>query len=227
MKIGEMTEEWRRLPLGARAAFEQQWRGLAAGGLPVGSAVLGPDGTLLAAGRNHAYDPVGDIGTRLQLPLQHNRLAHAELNALALVPTETDHSSLTLWSTQHPCLMCAGAIRFTGIGKVRFIADDPSDHSTAEAIKATCGDVPYQALGSPLWWTISNLLFLYNSAVKRGEEAGNLKSNVSRYPRLVHLTLSLAKTDSLGPPARSSVALASALEPYASAIWETSKDAPK
>ncbi len=224
MARGSVVDEWNKLPLGARAALEQQWKGLATGGLPCGSAIIGPDGSVVAAGRNHSYVPPGEIGTRAQLPLQNNRLAHAELNALALIPTRTDHATLTLWSTQHPCLMCAGAVRFTGIGGVRFIADDPSDHSPAESIKATHGDVPYEALGSPFWWTASNLLFLYNSAVQQGEEARNLKSNLSRYPLLVGLTLRLAKFDALGPLARSSVPLASALEPHASAIREASED---
>lgn len=31
------------------------------------------------------------------------------------------------------------------------------------------GGLPYEALGDPLWWTISNLLFLYNSARYKGE----------------------------------------------------------
>jgi len=43
------------------------------------------------------------------LALQHNRLAHAELNALARIGTEAEHQALTLWSTQHPCSMCAAA----------------------------------------------------------------------------------------------------------------------
>ncbi|MBA2680484.1 MAG: hypothetical protein H0U76_19075 [Ktedonobacteraceae bacterium] len=60
---------------------------------------------------------------------------------MALIPAESDHALLTLWSTQHPCLMCAAAVQFIGIGKVCFVADDPSDdshplsplHSCAEA----------------------------------------------------------------------------------------------
>ncbi len=221
---GSIVDEWKELPLGARASLEQQWKGLADGGLPCGSAIIGADGSVVAAGRNHAYVAAGKIETRAQLPLQDSRLAHAELNALALIPTAADHALLTLWSTQHPCLMCASAVRFTGIGRVNFIADDPSDHSATGAIEATRGGVPYDALGSPLWWTASNLLFLYNSAVQRGEEARNLKSNLPRYPRLVLLTLKLAKTDALGPLARSSTPLAGALEKHESAIREASKD---
>src|SRR5258708_19699142 len=117
------------LPLGARGALEEQWAGLAAGGLRCASAILSADGRVLCAGHNRAYDPAGPIESRAQSPLQHTRLAHAELNALALVPTEFDHAALTLWTTQHPCFMCAAASEFIGIGKVCYIADHPSDES--------------------------------------------------------------------------------------------------
>jgi tRNA(Arg) A34 adenosine deaminase TadA len=212
------AKSWVALPAGARAAIEQQWAGLAAGGLPCGASVIDADGQLIAVGRNYAYDPAGGIETRLRYPLQHNRLAHAELNALALIPTEVDHTSLTIWTTQHPCLMCAAAMQFIGIGKVCFVADDPSDDSPPESIVASRGKVPYERLANPLWWTSCNLLFLYNSAVQQGENAGNLKMNRERYPELVRLTLDLAKVDSLGELARSGATLVDALTPHASAI---------
>jgi len=218
-----LVQSWAQLPLGARAAIEQQWSGLAAGGLPCGSSVIDASGHLISASRNHAYDPASGIETWLQRPLQHNRLAHAELNALALVPTETDHAALTLWTTQHPCLMCAAAIQFVGIGKVGFIADDPSNDSPAEAIVASRGRVPYERLGDPLWWTICNLLFLYNSAGQRGENARNLKMNRDRFPKLARLTLDLAQRDALGRSARSGVDLVVALAPHCSAIQEAAE----
>jgi tRNA(Arg) A34 adenosine deaminase TadA len=209
-----LAQAWDELPLGARAAIEQQWAGLAAGGLPCGSSVIAEDGQLIAVGRNHAYDPAGGIETRKQYPLQHNRLAHAELNALALVPTEVDPARLTLWTTQHPCSMCAAAMQFIGIGNVYFVADDPSDDSTPESIVASRGNVPYERFGNPLWWTICNVFFLYNSAVQQGPNARNLKLNRERYPALVRLTLDLAKDDSLGQVARSGATPVRALTPH-------------
>jgi tRNA(Arg) A34 adenosine deaminase TadA len=214
----DLVKSWAKLPLGARAAIEQQWLGLAAGGLPCGSSVTDINDQLIAAGRNHAYDPAGGIETRMEYPLQHNRLAHAELNALALIPTEVDHTTLTLWTTQHPCLMCAAAMQFIGIGKVCFVADDPSDDSSPESIVASRGAVPYERLANPLWWTICNLLFLYNSAIQQGENAGNLKMNRERYPELVPLTLDLARDNSLGQLARSGTTLVDALTPHYSAL---------
>ena len=209
-----MIQAWEALPLAARVAFEEQWAGLAVGGLPCGSAIVDMNGVVIASGRNHAYDPAGTIETRARYPLQHNRLAHAELNALACVATEADHAALTLWTTQHPCAMCAAAFAFVGVGQVRDIADDPSDDSPPEQIVASRNGVPYQSPGDPLWWTVANVLFLYNSAVQAGEQARNLRLNHDRYPALVALTLDLARVDTLGTASRSGVALPIAIGPH-------------
>jgi tRNA(Arg) A34 adenosine deaminase TadA len=190
-----IEQAWGDLPAGARAAVEQQWAALKAGGLRCGAAIVDGRGRIVAVGRNHAYDPAGNLASRLEHPLQHTRLAHAELNALALVPTEVDPAGLTLWTTQHPCAMCAAALNFIGIGKVHFVADDPSDTSTAQAIAATRGHVVYEALGSHVWWTACNLMFLYNSAKTQGAEARNLKKNCDRHPLLVDLVLRVAHDD--------------------------------
>jgi tRNA(Arg) A34 adenosine deaminase TadA len=225
MNADALAESWAALPVGARAALEQQWAGLAAGGLPCGAAITDAADRLIAVGRNHAYDPAGALETRARYPLQHNRLAHAELNALARIATEADHAALTLWTTQHPCGMCAAAIAFVGIGQVRFIADDPSDDAPPDQIVATRSGVPYRSLGDPLWWTIANLLFLYNSAVLSGAEAGNLRANHDRYPQLVALTLDLARGDALGVAARAGTTLPVALQAHYSAIAQAVTDA--
>ena len=127
----KLEQFWASLPAGARAAFEEQWAGVAAGGLPCGSCVIDATGNLVARGRNHVYDAAGAIETRARYALQQTRLAHAEMNALAGVPTAVDHAGLTLWTTQHPCSMCAAALQFIGVGRVCYVADDPSDFSSS------------------------------------------------------------------------------------------------
>ena len=205
-----LSRAWDDLPAGARAAIEEQWAGVASGGLPCGASIVGADGAIVASGRNRAYEPGG------------SRLSHAELNALAQVPTQADHAALTLWSTQHPCLMCASAARFAGVGRVCFIADDPSDHSPEAGITATRGGVPYERLGDPVWWTVCNLLFLYGSAVLRGPKSANLESNRARYPDLVNLAIELAQAGELGRAARAGTPLIEALEPYAHRLVNSS-----
>lgn len=181
---------------------------------------------MIASGRYHAYDQAGPLESRLRYPLQHNRLAHAELNALAILPTDLDHGPLTLWTTQHPCAMCAAAIAFTGIGEVRFIADDPSDHSPPVEIVASRSGVTYRALGDPFWWTVSNVLFLYISAVTDGEYGANIAGNRSRHPELVSLTVHLAGRDALDEAARAGLPLHRALAPHhvalATIAWQDS-----
>lgn len=221
-----LPQSWHALPPGARAALAEQWMGLAAGGLPCGAAIVDAAGNIVARGRNHAYDPAGSLATRAQYRLRHNRLAHAELNALATVPTEADHAALTLWTTQHPCAMCAAARAFVGIGAVRYVANPPSDHDSPAQIAATRADLPYAALADPLWWTVANVLFLYNSAIQRGADAGNLRDNRDRYPALVALTLDLAATDTLGPAARSGATLPAALAPHHAALLRVASDTP-
>jgi tRNA(Arg) A34 adenosine deaminase TadA len=209
-----------------RAALEEQWAGVAAGGLPCGAAVVDARGNVVTSGRNHAYDPAEELATRARYPLQHTRLAHAELNALALLTNEADHGALTLWTTQHPCAMCAAAIAFVGIGAVGYLADDPSEDAPPESVAATRGGVPYRALGDPLWCTVANLLFLYTSAVRSGEAAGNLRLSRDRDPALVALTLDLARRDALGPAARSGMALPAALGPFVAALEHAAAHVP-
>src|SRR5262249_19049463 len=143
-----------------------QWMGLAAGGLPCGSAILDEHQQIIALGRNHVYDRPEQDQVSTTSPLQYTRVAHAEINALASVPSHRAPELLTLWTTQHPCTMCAGALQFLAIGKVWYIADDPSDVSPSMDMLTRRGSIPYEALGDRLWWTVSNLLFLYNSAVQ-------------------------------------------------------------
>jgi|GEM_PF-4890298 len=202
-------------------ALGQQWMGLAAGGLPCGSAILDDQEQIVAVGRNHVYDLPEKATTPTTSPLQYTRVAHAEINALALVPSNLEPQRLSLWTTQHPCIMCAAALQFLGIGKVWYIADDPSDISPLRDILASRGNIPYEALGDRLWWTVSNLLFLYTSAVKQGEDATNLRKNRDRYPTLVQLALQLAKDDTLGQSARVGIELPQALLPYSTAIHHT------
>lgn len=217
------VDTWAALGEGVRAAFVEQWAGLAAGGLACGAAIVDSEGVVIASGRNHAYDSVRGITTKTQYPLQHNRLAHAELNALAHLPTERDHAPLTLWSTQHPCQMCVAAVSFTGIGMVGYVADDLSDESALETIISSRNNVPYQALGDPLWWVVSNLLFLYTPAVRAGADAGSIEMNQQRYPDLISLTLALAQHDSLGQSARSGMTLPEALTSYYTDIVQVAK----
>ncbi len=93
---------------GARAAA-------AAGEIPVGAVVLGPDGALLGSGHN-------------QRESEHDPTAHAEIVALRHAGATSGSWQLTgctLVVTLEPCTMCAGAAVLARVARVVFGAWDP------------------------------------------------------------------------------------------------------
>ena len=96
-------------------ALEEARAAAAAGDVPVGAALLGPDGDLVAVARNErelAGDPT----------------AHAEVLALRAAAASLGGWRLggcTLVVTLEPCPMCAGALVAARLGRVVFGAVDP------------------------------------------------------------------------------------------------------
>jgi tRNA(Arg) A34 adenosine deaminase TadA len=143
-----------------------------AGGLPVGSVIAGSNGEWINEGRNRAYDPAGGTDR-----LQRTPIAHAEMNALAAVDTTTEMGGLTLWSSHRPCLMCATACQFTGVGSVNFIAPDPSDdgdYQDPDGVQAE-------------WVVVANLLFLSGVAAYSGSSSSLIIRARQREPEVVDL----------------------------------------
>jgi tRNA(Arg) A34 adenosine deaminase TadA len=137
-------DEWQQAHVGVRRSLELAHEALRAGGLPVGAVILDASGDIVAQGRNHAYDPPGGDD-----PLQDTPIAHAEMNALAGIATKTDLTVCTLWSTHRPCVMCAAATAFTGVGEVRFLAPDPSDEDGSDPVGV-----------DSRWMVLANVMFL-------------------------------------------------------------------
>ncbi|WNI34117.1 tRNA adenosine(34) deaminase TadA [Streptomyces sp. ITFR-6] len=97
-----------------RRALDEADRAAAAGDVPVGAVVFGPDGALLAAGHNER-EATGDP------------TAHAEILALrraAAVLGEWRLSGCTLVVTLEPCTMCAGALVQSRVARVVYGARD-------------------------------------------------------------------------------------------------------
>jgi tRNA(Arg) A34 adenosine deaminase TadA len=110
---------WDALERPWQEAFELAWESWCAGSLGIGAVVVDPDGDTLARGRNRVFEDTAPPGQ-----LAGNRIAHAELNALA----QLDHGSLEhhrLYTTLEPCLGCTGAIRLSRVGSVSYAAGDP------------------------------------------------------------------------------------------------------
>lgn len=104
-----------------QACIEQAWDARRAGTIPIGAAVVAPDGRILSTGRNRIWQP-------RELSAQHisgTRLAHAEVNALYAVDHAVDLHGCTLYTTTEPCPMCAGAIVMCNIRHVAYASRDP------------------------------------------------------------------------------------------------------
>ncbi len=98
-----------------KAALAQAEDAEAAGEVPIGAVVLGPDGTIIAQGQNRVIR-------------DHDPTAHAEIVALrgaglTLKNYRLEHC--TLYVTLEPCSMCAGAMIHARIGRLVFGAFDP------------------------------------------------------------------------------------------------------
>ena len=89
-----------------RAALDQAKRGLAEGGIPIGS-VLVCDGKIIGRGRNQ----------RVQ---KDSVIHHGEMNCLENAGRQkaSAYHRCTIYTTLSPCPMCTGAILLYGIPRV-------------------------------------------------------------------------------------------------------------
>ncbi|MET9121936.1 MULTISPECIES: nucleoside deaminase [unclassified Streptomyces] len=96
-------------PARARAwlatAVEEARAGLAEGGIPIGAALYGADGTLLGRGRNRRVQD-GDPSM------------HAETAAFRAAGRRRTYRGTTMVTTLSPCWYCSGLVRQFGISRV-------------------------------------------------------------------------------------------------------------
>ena len=87
-----------------RAAIDEAKKGLAEGGLPIGSVLVRGD-QIIAAGHNRR--------------VQHgDPMAHAEIDCLTKAGRQATYRDTVLYSTLMPCYLCTGAAVQFGIPKV-------------------------------------------------------------------------------------------------------------
>lgn len=92
-----------------RQSFAQARASREAGRHPFGALVVAADGTVLARAGNNSMPPEGD-------PTQHAELRAAAAAAHSHPPEVL--AGATLYTSAEPCCMCAGAVYWTGIGRV-------------------------------------------------------------------------------------------------------------
>lgn len=100
-------------------AFVLAWESFCAGSPPVGAVIVDGDTNIVARGRSRRAEQNAP-----QNQLAGNRLAHAEVNALANLGPD-QHHELTLYVTLQPCLLCAAATAIAHIPAVCFAGQDP------------------------------------------------------------------------------------------------------
>jgi creatinine deaminase len=86
-------------------AVEEARAGLASGGIPIGAALVGPDGSVLGRGHNR----------RVQ---DDDPTVHAETAAFRAAGRRRDYRTTTMVTTLSPCWYCSGLVRQFGIGAV-------------------------------------------------------------------------------------------------------------
>jgi tRNA(Arg) A34 adenosine deaminase TadA len=94
-----------------RRAIDLAREARADGRHPFGALIVNERGEVLAEAQNNAVAPKGD-------PTQHAELLACKLVA-PLLPAAV-LARCTLYTSTEPCAMCAGAIYWTGIGRVVF-----------------------------------------------------------------------------------------------------------
>ena len=105
---------------------------------PFAALVADEEGNIIAAAGNNSMPPEGD-------PTQHAELAAAAAAARVLTPEQL--ARCTLYTSAEPCCMCAGAIYWTGIGRVVYALSEHSllgltgDHPENPTFSLPCREV--------------------------------------------------------------------------------------
>ena len=98
-------------------AIQEAKKGLAAGGIPIGSALM-KDGKLISKGHNQ----------RVQ---KKDPMVHAEINCLQNAGRIGSYKGTVLYSTLMPCYLCAGAVVQFKIKKV-IVGENKTFYGTKE-----------------------------------------------------------------------------------------------
>jgi tRNA(Arg) A34 adenosine deaminase TadA len=101
---------------------------------PFGSLIVNAAGEVVVESRNNAVRPAGD-------PTQHAELLACA--AAAKLLSKEELATCTLYTSTEPCAMCAGAIYWTGIGRVVYALPETGLlHFTGNDIENPTLDLP-------------------------------------------------------------------------------------
>ncbi|WP_382323515.1 deaminase [Hydrogenophaga sp. UC242_50] len=121
-----------------RQAIALSAQSRARGRHPFAALVADAQGRVVSSAGNNSMPPEGD-------PTQHAELAAAALAARQLMPQEL--AQCTLYTSAEPCCMCAGAVYWTGIGRVVYALSEHAllgltgDHPENPTFSLPCREV--------------------------------------------------------------------------------------
>ncbi|MFJ4496771.1 nucleoside deaminase [Pseudomonas atacamensis] len=105
---------------------------------PFAALVADRDGKVITEAGNNSMPPEGD-------PTQHAELVAVAAAAKRLSPTELE--ACTLYTSAEPCCMCAGAVYWTGVGRVVYALSEHAllgltgDHPENPTFSLPCREV--------------------------------------------------------------------------------------
>lgn len=105
---------------------------------PFAALVADREGKVIAEAGNNSMPPEGD-------PTQHAELVAVAAAAKRLSPTELE--ACTLYTSAEPCCMCAGAVYWTGVGRVVYALSEHAllgltgDHPENPTFSLPCREV--------------------------------------------------------------------------------------
>ena len=114
MKFDMLGNTWQAVMQAAVEAYLEN-------SIPIGAAIVSKGGEVVSVGRNK---------------FTQDRIAHAETEALRIVPASLDRKNASIYSSMEPCPMCTGAIRVMQLKTLHMAARDPAAGST-ELLGAT------------------------------------------------------------------------------------------
>jgi tRNA(adenine34) deaminase len=161
--------EWDELPAPWPEVFALMWEAYVAGTVPVGAVVVDESGEVVSRGRNRIFDSARDGY------LGRSRLAHAEVNALAALPSDRLYEDFTLYTALEPCHLCLSAALSVQIGNLRYGSPDPYGGAVGKIVPSAAHEAHVQL-----------------------EIVGPLDGTAGRLPEVLHLAHFLWRTRSAG-----------------------------
>jgi tRNA(adenine34) deaminase len=150
-------KSWAGLSGPWQVAFDEAWESFRSGSAGVGAVVTNGDDVVVATGRSRVFDEAD--GTA---PLAGTWMAHAEMNALALLGRDAREGH-TLYTTFEPCVMCAATVRIYRVSRVLYATADPvwdGMHDLFSQLEPIARGLPdRELLGGP-WGAFAHLLHL-------------------------------------------------------------------